>query len=146
MLSKNWGKKSIHHHRGTPLFSVCLPTLRSQSKKSYGVYHFPGKTREKGLHHRSGKKGKHHRASDPEKKKRRVSTVVVYPFFFPEKEPQESSHNFRQPVNPVVGDPVRQAGSATTGSTGPPKSPKLPKRRQKTMSRHLSHITNFPAC
>ena len=63
-------KKSIHHHRGTPLFSVCRPTPRSQSKKSYGVYHFPGKTREKGIHHRSGKKGIHHRASDPEKEKK----------------------------------------------------------------------------
>ena len=77
------GKKSIHHHRGTPPFSVCRPTPRSQSKKSYGVYHFPGKTREKGIHHRSGKKGIHHRTSDPEKEKRRVSTVVVYLFFFP---------------------------------------------------------------
>ena len=74
------GKKSIHHHRGTPLFSVCRPTPRSQSKKSYGVYHFPVKTREKGIHHRSGKKGIHHRASDPEKEKRGVSTVVVYTF------------------------------------------------------------------
>ena len=46
-------KKSIHHHRGTPLFSVCRPTPRSQSKKRDGVYHFPGKTREKGIHHRS---------------------------------------------------------------------------------------------
>ena len=63
------GKKSIHHHRGTPLFSVCRPTPRSQSQNSYGVYHFPGKTREKGIHHRSGKKGIHHRASDPEKEK-----------------------------------------------------------------------------
>ena len=44
---------------------------------------FPGKTREKGIHHRSGQKGIHHRASDPEKEKRRVSTVVVYTFFFP---------------------------------------------------------------
>ena len=42
-------------------------------------------TREKGIHHRSRKKGIHHRASDPEKKKRRVSTVVVYTFFFPAK-------------------------------------------------------------
>ena len=56
--------------RGTPLFSVCRPTPRSQSKKSYGVYHFPGKTRGKGIHHRSGKKGIHHRASDPEKEKK----------------------------------------------------------------------------
>ena len=64
------GKKSIHHHRGTPLFSVCRPTPSSQSKRSYGVYHFPGKTREKGIHHRSGKKGIHHRAPDPEKEKK----------------------------------------------------------------------------
>ena len=68
-LTRGRGKKSIHHHRGTPLFSVCRPTPRSQSKNSYGVYHFSGKTREKGLHHRSGKKGIHHRASDPEKEK-----------------------------------------------------------------------------
>ena len=43
---------------------------------------FPGKTREKGIHHRSGKKGIHHRASDPEKENKVVSTVVVYTFFF----------------------------------------------------------------
>ena len=79
----NRGKKSIHHHRGTPLFSVCHPTWRSQSKKSYGVYHFPGKTREKGIHHRSGKKGIHHRASDPEnKKKEGLHGGGVY-FFLP---------------------------------------------------------------
>ena len=158
-------KKSIHHHRGTPLFSVCRPTPRLQSKKSYGVYHFPGKTRDKGIHHRPRKKGIHHKAvkvrdhmasrgssqkvsvsqgfehaqysdhylpslhhlsksdfthhliwvssfhslsgilgspllslsssrvfryltkaSDPEQEKRRVSTVVVYTFFFPAKK------------------------------------------------------------
>ena len=71
ILTERAQKKSIHHHRGTPLFSVCRPTPRSQSKKeSYGVHHFPGKTREKGIHHRSGKKGIHHRASDPEKEKK----------------------------------------------------------------------------
>ena len=45
------GKKSIHHHRCIPPFSVCRPTPRSQSKKamvlqskkSYGVDHFLGK-------------------------------------------------------------------------------------------------------
>ena len=42
-------KRSIHHHRGSPLCSVCRPTPRSQSKKSYGVYHLRGKTREKGI-------------------------------------------------------------------------------------------------
>ena len=60
----------MHHHCGTPLFSVCRPTLRSQSKKNYDVYHSPGKTREKGIQHRSGKKGLHHKASDPEKEKK----------------------------------------------------------------------------
>ena len=63
-------KKSIHHHRGTPPCSVCRPTPRSQSKKSYGVYHFPGKTREKGIHHRSRKKGIHHRGLRPRKRKK----------------------------------------------------------------------------
>ena len=78
------GKKSTHHHRGAPPFSVCRPTPRSQSKNICGVYPFPGKTREKGIHHRSGKKGIH--TIEPQtlkKKKRRVSTVVVYTFFFP---------------------------------------------------------------
>ena len=44
-------KKSMHHHRGTPLFFLGLspdPEVTEQKKKSYGVYHFPGKTREKG--------------------------------------------------------------------------------------------------
>ena len=81
------GKKSIHHHRGTPPFSVCRPTPRSQSKKSYGVYPFPGKTREKGIHHRSGKKGIHHRASDLQKeKKESLHGGGVY-FFLPWQEP-----------------------------------------------------------
>ena len=60
-------KKSIHHHRGIPLFSVCRPTPRSQSKKSYGAYHFPGKAREKGIHHRSGKNQEWPRQTKPKK-------------------------------------------------------------------------------
>ena len=72
-------KKSIHHHRGTPLSR----SVRSQSKKGYGVYHFPGKTRETGIHHRSEKKGLDHRGLRPgERKNRRVSTVV-YTFVLP---------------------------------------------------------------
>ena len=62
--------KNIHHHRGTPHFSICRPSPKSQSKNGYGVYHLLGKTREKGIHERSGKKGIHHRASDSEKKRR----------------------------------------------------------------------------
>ena len=55
----------------------------TQQEKLWCIPCFPGKTREKGIHHRSGKKGIHHRASDPTQKiKRRVSTVVVYTFFF----------------------------------------------------------------
>ena len=33
------------------------PGVTEQTKKSYGVHHFPGKTRDKGKHHRSRKKG-----------------------------------------------------------------------------------------
>ena len=76
-------KKSIHHRCGTPLFSVCRPTPMSQSKKSYGVYHFPGKTREKGVHHRSGKKGIRHRASDPAKEKKECLHGGGVYFFLP---------------------------------------------------------------
>ena len=46
------------------------PDPKVAEQKSYCVYPFPGKTREKGIHHRSGKKGIHHRASDPEKEKK----------------------------------------------------------------------------
>ena len=65
------GEKRVYTSTVGPLFSqsVARPP-RSQTKKSYGVYHFPGKTRDKGIHHRSGKKGIHHRASDPEKEKK----------------------------------------------------------------------------
>ena len=73
ITSINWscgthsrGKKSIHHHRGTPLFSVCRPTPRSQSKKNYGVYHswenkgkgYTPQVRKKGIHLRPGKRKK----------------------------------------------------------------------------------------
>ena len=47
-----WGNRGLHP--GFPWFSslfvvsaVCRPTPRSQSKKNHGVYHFPGKTRER---------------------------------------------------------------------------------------------------
>ena len=37
-----------------PLFSRSVARPRGhRAKKSYGVYHFPGKAREKGIHHRS---------------------------------------------------------------------------------------------
>ena len=36
--SPQLGKKSIHHHRGTPPLSVCRPTPRSQSNKKAVVY------------------------------------------------------------------------------------------------------------
>ena len=39
-------RESIHHHRGTPPLSVCC-LLRSQSKTSYGVYHFFGGKQKK---------------------------------------------------------------------------------------------------
>ena len=77
------GKKRIHHHCGTPLFSVCRLTPRSSQsrKKSHGVYHFPRKTRHKGIHHRSRKKGILYTVEPQTRKKkknRRVFTVVVH--------------------------------------------------------------------
>ena len=85
-LGENREKKSIHHHRGTPLFSVWRPTPSSQSKRNYGVYHFPGKTRDKAIYHRSGKKGIHHRSSDPEKKKGGSPRWWCILFSFPGRE------------------------------------------------------------
>ena len=80
------GKKEYTPPPRDPSFLGLSPDPEvTEQKKNYGVYPFPGKTREKGIHHRSGKKkGIHHRASDPEKEKRGVSTVVVYTFFFPD--------------------------------------------------------------
>ena len=79
------GEKEYTPPPRDPSFSVCRPTPRSQSKNSYGVNPFPGKTREKGVHHRSGEKGIHHRASDPEKGKKRGSPRwwCIYLFLFP---------------------------------------------------------------
>ena len=53
-----------------PPLSICRTTPRSQSKKGYGAYHFLGKTTEKGIHHRPGKKGIHHRGFRPRKRKK----------------------------------------------------------------------------
>ena len=60
-------KKSMHHHLGTSPFSVRRPTPRSQSKKSYGVYHLLGENKGKGIHHRSGRRVCTIEASDAEK-------------------------------------------------------------------------------
>ena len=59
-MSYNRGNKSVHHHRGTPPFSVCRRPRGHRAQKSDGVYHSPGKTREMGIHHMSGKTGIHH--------------------------------------------------------------------------------------
>ena len=68
---------------GTPPLSVCLPALRSQSRKSYGVYHILGKGREKGMQHRSGKKGIHHRGLRSRKRKKGGFRGGGVYFFFP---------------------------------------------------------------
>ena len=71
-------QESIHTTTVATLFSRSVTRPRGhRAKKSYGAYHVPGKTREKGIHHRSGKKGAHHRALRPGKEKRRVSTVCI---------------------------------------------------------------------
>ena len=60
----------MHHHRGTPRFSVCHPDPEVTEQKKLWCIPFSWETREQGIHHRSGKKGIHHRASDPEKEKK----------------------------------------------------------------------------
>ena len=72
------GKAEKDYHRRTPPFPVCRPTPEVTEQKSYGENQLPGKTREKGIQHRSGRRENTIEASDP--KKRRVSTVVVYIF------------------------------------------------------------------
>ena len=57
------------------------PDPEVTEEKTLWCMPFSWETREKGKHHRSGEEGIHHRASDPEKEKRRVPTVVVYTFF-----------------------------------------------------------------
>ena len=80
------GKKKVYTTTVAPLFSRSVARLRGHRAKKamvYIVYHFPGKTREKGIHHRSGKKDIHHRASNPEKEKKEgLQGGGVY-FFLP---------------------------------------------------------------
>ena len=87
------GKKRVYTPTADPSFLGLSPNPEVTDQKSYDVYHFPGKMSEKGIHHRSKKKGIHHRASDPEKEKRRVSTVAVYTFFFPVFEGNDYDQN-----------------------------------------------------
>ena len=50
----------------TPICGFLSPDPEVKAKRNYGVYHFfLGKTREKGIHHRSGKKGIHHSGLRP---------------------------------------------------------------------------------
>ena len=62
-----------------PSFLGLSPDPEVTEQKKSRCIPFSGKTREKGIHHRSGKK----KPQTPKKKKRRVSTVVVYTFFLP---------------------------------------------------------------
>ena len=55
---------------------------RSQGKKPYGVYHL-GKPGKRGYTIIPERRAHTIEASDPEKEKRKVSTVVVCTFFFP---------------------------------------------------------------
>ena len=78
------GKKEYTPPPWGPSFLGLSPDPEvTEQKTLWCIPCFLGKTREKGIHHRSRKKGIHHSASDPEKEKRRVSTVVVYTLFFP---------------------------------------------------------------
>ena len=78
------GKKSIHHHRSTLLFSFCRSTPRSESKKKAMVYTiFLGKQGKRVYTIGPERRIYTIEAQSQKKKKRRVSTVVVYTFFFP---------------------------------------------------------------
>ena len=94
----------IHHHRGTPPFSVCRPTPRSQRQKNYGVYRFPGKTREKGVYHRSGKQGIHRRGLRPRKgKKEGLHGGDVF-FFLPDSREEHLDCYQKTAVSKVPGN------------------------------------------
>ena len=71
-LSCRGGGKRENTTTVGPLFSRSVARPRGHRAKQAMVYTiFLGeKTREKGIHHRSGKKGIHHGASDPEKEKK----------------------------------------------------------------------------
>ena len=65
------GEKRVYTTTVEPLFSRSVARPQGGRAKKTMVYTlFWGKTREKGIHNRSGKKGIHHRASDPEKEKK----------------------------------------------------------------------------
>ena len=67
------------------------PDPKVTEPKSYGVYHLLGKTREKGIHHTSGK------MDISENQKRRVSTVAVYTLFFPVRNDSNSQEPKKEP-------------------------------------------------
>ena len=77
------GKKGIHPHCGTPLFSVCRLTPRSQSKKPWVYTIFLGKQGKRVYTIGPERRVFTIQPETPAKKKRRVSTVVVYVFIFP---------------------------------------------------------------
>ena len=93
--------KSMHHHRGTPPFSVRRPTPRSQSKQSYGIYHFLGKQGQRVYTIGPERMVYTIEPQTPKKKKRRVSTVVVYTFFFP-AICTVSTHPIHAPPNMIL--------------------------------------------
>ena len=73
------GKKSIHHHRGTPLFSVCRPT----PKKAMVYTIFLGKQGKRVYTIGPERRVYTTRPQTQKKEKKRASMVVVYTFFFP---------------------------------------------------------------
>ena len=81
----NSGEKRVYTTTVGPLFSRSVARPRGHRAKKAMVYTvFLGKQGKRVNTIGPERRGIHHRASDPEKEKRRVSTVVVYTFFFPE--------------------------------------------------------------
>ena len=100
------GKKEYAPPPRDPSFLGLSPDPEVTEQKTLWFIPFPGKTREKGIHHRSGKKGIHHRASDPEKEKEEgLHGGGVY-FFLP-----------------CVGRRTEQAKAQGGSTSGPPSGP-----------------------
>ena len=77
VIADCWQSAIADHHRHfdrQTSFRMSRLVVPDHHSIAIADFRFSGgaiwKTREKGIHHRSGKKGIHHRASDPEKEKK----------------------------------------------------------------------------
>ena len=72
-------EKRVYTTTVAPFFLGLSPDPEVTEQKKLWSIPFSWETREKGIHHRSGKKGIHHRASDTEKEKKKGLAFGVFP-------------------------------------------------------------------